>query len=97
MADVTQSKQIFASQMIALAREILNRLDDMDNLNSAFGVHGFSAGGANPFTDGDFATNNTHLTASIVADVMFARGTLDGAATEGVRNALRSCIPGGIP
>ena len=97
MADVTISKETFANQMIALAREILNRLDDMDNLNDAAGVHGFLSGGPNAFTDGDFASNNTHLTASIVFDTMFAIGTLDAAATAGIRNSLRECIPGGIP
>ena len=97
MANVTASKDTFAAQMIALARQVLILADQMDNLNSAFSVHGFNDGGAHEFQDGDFSVNNTHLTKAIVDDTMFAIGTIDAALTTGVRNSLRECIPGGLP
>ena len=97
MPDFKESKEAFASQMIAAARTLLQLADDLDALNAAFGVHGFQPGGANQFVDGDFAVNNKHLTASIVADTMFAIGTIDGNLTTGIRNSLRECIPGAIP
>lgn len=97
MADFSGSKQDFANQMIAASRSLLQLADDLDNLNAAFSVHGFDSGGANPYVDGDFSVNNKHLTAAIVFDVMFAIGTVDGSLTTGLRNALRECIPGGLP
>ena len=97
MANFAGSKQDFANQMIAAARALLNLADDLDNLNASFSVHGFNSGGANAFTDGDFAVNNQHLTAAFVNDAMFAIGTIDGALTTGIRNSLREVIPGGIP
>jgi len=97
MADFTASKETFASQMIAAARTLLQLSDDLDALNAAYSVHGFNSGGAHQFIDEDFAVNNKHLTAAIVADAMFAIGTIDGDLTTGIRNSLRECIPGAIP
>lgn len=95
--DLTAAKQQFANDMVALARETLQLVQKLDYLNAAFSVHGFQAGGKNAFTDGDFGTQNTQLSASIVNDVMFALGTLDADATTGIRNSLLECIPGGQP
>ena len=95
--DVTVSKEQFANQMIAAARELLNLANDLDNLNAAFNVHGFNGGGANQYVDSDFNQNNKHLTAAIVADVMFAVGTIVGDLDTGIRNSLREAIPGAIP
>ena len=97
MADFSGSKQDFANQMIAASRAALQLLEDLEALNAAFSVHGFESGGANQFVDGDFAVNNKHLTATIVFDVMFAVGTIVGEVDAGQRNALRECIPGGLP
>jgi len=97
MANITASKDTFASQMVALARQVLNLASQIDNMNAAFSVHGFNDGGANTFQDADFSANNTHLTKQIVDDVMFAIGTIDAALTTGVRNSLREAVPGGIP
>lgn len=97
MADFSGSKQDFANQMIAAARSFLSVVEDFDALNAAFSVHGFQSGGANEYVDGDFAVNNQHLTAAIVFDVMFSIGTILGEVNTGQRNALRECIPGGLP
>ena len=97
MPNFAQSKETFANQMIALCRQALQLADDLDALNAAFSVHGFQSGGANEFVDGDFATTNQHLTAAIVADAMFAIGTVDSALTTGIRNSLREAVPGGLP
>lgn len=97
MADFSGSKQDFANQMIAAARSFLSIVEDFDALNQSFSVHGFEDGGANEYQDADFSVNNKHLTASIVFDVMFAIGTILGEVDTGQRNALRECIPGGLP
>lgn len=97
MADYTQSKQTFADQMQAVAKSLLTLAEQVDDLNACYSVHGFNSGGANAYTDADFSTANTHLTAAIVGDVMFALGTVDGALTTGIRNSLRECIAGGLP
>ena len=95
--DQTLSKEQFANQMIATARQLLNLADGLDNLNAAFNVHGFNSGGANEYVDADFSQTNKHLTAAIVEDVMFAIGTIVGDLNTGIRNSLREGIPGGIP
>ena len=95
--DVTASKEQFASQMIATARAALALIEDMESLNATFSVHGFESGGANEFVDGDFNINNKHLTAGIVFDVLFSMGTILGEIDGGQRNALRECVPGGLP
>jgi hypothetical protein len=97
MADFTGSKENFASQMISASRTLLTVIEDMDALNAAFSVHGFNDGGANEYQDADFNVNNKHLTAAIVFDVMFSIGTILGEVDTGQRNALRECIPGGLP
>lgn len=96
MADFTQSKQVFASQMQTVAEQLLQIAEQLDELDAAYGVHGFAANGAHPIVDGDFATSNTHLSAAICADVMFAIGTVSGALTTGVKNSLRECLLGGL-
>lgn len=96
MADYTQSKQNFAGQMQAVATQVLRLAAQITELNAAYSVHGFQPSGANAFTNQDFTTTNPHLSAAIVADTMFAIGTLDQALTTGVLNSLRECLPGGI-
>lgn len=97
MPDVTQSKKDFCDQMIDISRRALNLIEDMDAINAAFSVHGFQQGGPNQFTDADFKVFNAHLTASIVFDVLFSIGTITAEINTGQRNALRECIPGGLP
>jgi hypothetical protein len=97
MANYATSKQTFANQMQDLVGQLLRLADQMDDLNAAYSVHGFNSGGANEFVDGDFDVQNTHLTATIVADVMFAIGTIDGDMSTGIRNSLRECLVGGLP
>lgn len=97
MPNFVNKRQEFAGEMIALSSALLTALDDCDNLDAAYSVNGFNSGGANEFEDEDFGGVNTHLSASIVADVMFALGTLRAAATEGLRDALRKALPGGLP
>lgn len=98
MANVADSKQVFAQQMIAMARQLLLLAEQMDDINACFSVHGFNSGGSNAFQDSDFGTgSNQHLTAAIVDDTMFAIGIIVGAISNGVRNSLRECLPGGLP
>lgn len=97
MADQTQSKTLFLDQMIATARQLLLLFDQVDALNAAFSVHGFSTGMKDAFQDADLSAAHAHLTPNVIADTMFAIGTLDASATTGLRNSLRECIPGGLP
>lgn len=97
MPNYARSKQTFADQMQQLASTLLSLAEQIDDLNACYSVHGFNTGGANAYVDADFDVTNTHLTAAIVADVMFALGTVDGAVTAGIRNSLRECLAGGLP
>lgn len=94
MADMTDSKLMFANQMQQVVAPLLKIAQQLDKLNASFSVHGFQTGGANAFADGDFTINNQHLTAQIVNDVMFAIGTIVTDLSTGVRNSLRECLPG---
>lgn len=97
MPHVEQSKKLFCDQMIDISKKLLALIGDMDNLNAAFSVHGFQDKGAQQFVDSDFNVFNTHLTAVIVFDVLFSIGTITNEINTGQRNALRECVPGGLP
>ena len=95
--NLTASKEQFANQTIKVARAMLSVLEDMESLNSTFSVHGFQSGGANEYVDGDFNLANTHLTANIMFDAIFAMGTILSEIDGGQRNALEATISGGLP
>jgi hypothetical protein len=95
--DLTASKETFASEMIDLAREVLSLAQKLDYLDQAYGIHHFAPGDTNGFVDADFSATHTQLTAAIVADTMFALGTVANAISGGVRGSLLECLPGGQP
>jgi hypothetical protein len=97
MANFSQKKQEFAAQMIATADQALLLAQRVEALDAAYNVNAFNAGAANAFVDADFNEANRHLTATAVADVMFALGTLNAALTDGVKNSLRKALTGGLP
>lgn len=91
------SKKQFADDMQSTARLVLQVKDRIRRLNAAYSTHGFQTGGSNAFVDSDFTATNTHLTAALVAAVMFAIGGIDGNIDTGKENALLSGLPGGLP
>lgn len=94
--DLTATKQQFAEDMVALAKETLLLAQKLDYLKQSYSAHKFDAG-ATAFQDSDFQTSNQQLTAKIVQDVMFALNNISNDIDLGTRNSLLECIPGGLP
>lgn len=97
MADYTAKKEQFASQMITTADTALTLAEDLEALDAAYSVNAFNTGAANAYVDADFDASNRHLTATAVADIMYAIGILKGAFTAGIKDALRKALMGGLP
>jgi hypothetical protein len=95
--DLTQKKTQFSNDLVSFASRLILAAEDIDSLVAAYSVNHFAVGDTQQIVDGDYAIQNTHLSQSIVADVMFALGTLQSALTVGIRNSLREAIPGGLP
>ena len=96
MADFTEKKLQFITEMIQLADRLLLAQEDCEAMDVAYSTNGFNPGGANAFGDADFNVQNKHLTAAIVADIMFAIGTANTALTN-VRVNLIKALSGGLP
>lgn len=96
MADFTGSKEDFSNQTVAICRQLVSLNADLVNLNAAYSIHGFNVGGPNAIVNADFTNSNKHLTATIVADALFAIGGAASALAP-LLAALRNAIPGGLP
>lgn len=96
MADFTEKKLQFITEMIGLADRLLLAQEDCEAMDVAYNTNGFNAGGANAFTDADFTVQNKHLTAAIVADVMFSIGQANTAIVN-LRVNLIKALSGGLP
>jgi hypothetical protein len=97
MANFTEKKLQFITDMIGLADRLLLSAEDCEAMDHAYSVNGFNPGGANAFGDADFNIQNKHLTAQSVADIMFAIGTVNNALTPGIKDSLRKALLGGLP
>jgi hypothetical protein len=90
--DLTLSKTNFAQGIQTIADRLLALVRDCDEMNSAYFARGFNSGGANAFAQGDLSGANSHLTPTIIGNVITQIQVASSAITSGGRDVLRSTL-----
>ena len=87
--DLSAVKTNTVSRLIGLAGDILALVKRCDEASASYFANGFDGSGASPITQNDIIGTNSHMTPTLVANIITAAQAISTAASSGTRDNLR--------